>query len=223
MQNFDTVLSKRTLREQVAKELRKQILSGKYKPGERIVEVETSEAFKISRGPVREAFRQLEEEGLLSYETNRGCVVKTLTHRDIEESYLIRSTLETLAVKIYGAKLSSNMYERMEAFILKIGEAVQQKDLYGIIQADEGFHACIVEMAECERLFRMWKSLEAVNAATYFTMNNEELMPYEVLQQNHRLILAAFEQGNVEDVYKSIDEHYMVVPQVLFESSNKPE
>ena len=88
------VLSKRTLRERIAEILRMQILRGDIKPGERIIEEEISKKYEVSRGPVREALRQIEEEGLVTYVPHKGCVVKVLTHEEMSEAYLIRSTLE---------------------------------------------------------------------------------------------------------------------------------
>ena len=75
----DRLLKNKTLREEVVDFLRLRILRGEIKPGERIVESEVANYFNISRGPVREAVRQLEQEGLLAYQRNKGCLVKVLS------------------------------------------------------------------------------------------------------------------------------------------------
>lgn len=69
-------------------------------PGERIVEEEIAEKFHVSRGPVREALRHIEEEGLITYESHKGCTVKEISYEEMQEKYLVRSTLEILAVRI---------------------------------------------------------------------------------------------------------------------------
>lgn len=102
-------ISRKTLREQVAEVLRKKILNGEIKPGERMIEAQISEEFQTSRGPVREALRQLEEEGLLEYESHKGCIVRTMTYAEMQEAYLIRSTLEELAVKMCSGKLTEEL------------------------------------------------------------------------------------------------------------------
>ena len=91
------MIIRKTLREQVVEILRHKILSGEIKPGERIIEAKVAEELKVSRGPLREALRQIEEEGLVVYEAQKGCVVKTMTYEEMQETYLIQSTLEKLA------------------------------------------------------------------------------------------------------------------------------
>ena len=88
------MIIRKTLREQVVEILRHKILSGEIKPGERIIEAKVAEELKVSRGPLREALRQIEEEGLVVYEAQKGCVVKTMTYEEMQETYLIQSTLD---------------------------------------------------------------------------------------------------------------------------------
>lgn len=208
---------KTTIREQVVGVLRKKIFSGEIKPGERIVEADVSEMLQVSRGPIREALRQIEEEGLITYEPHKGCVVRTLSHRDMQELYLIRSTLEGLAVKIYSAKMSTEGLEKLQKAVDDIAEAAKKKALFDIVEADERFHDAMVEEAGCEKLYQMWKSLGGANAATYYTMNTEELMPYEYLEVNHQYILDLLKKdAGVEKVVEAVSEHYMVVPETLY-------
>ena len=211
---------KKTLREQIAEILRQRILSGEIKPGERLIEAEISEEYQVSRGPVREALRQIEEEGLVVYLPHKGCVVRELTYEDMEESYLIRSALEILAVEIYDAKLPKEYNDEMEEILREMEGASNMKDVRRIIQLDERFHCCVVEAAECSKLLKMWKMLEGDNAATYLTMSNEVLMPFAVIARNHRWILEALQANDVEEARKRIREHYMVVPQTLYEKKH---
>lgn len=218
------VLSKRTLRERIAEILRKQILQADIKPGERINEEELAKKFQVSRGPVREALRQIEEEGLVTYIPHKGCIVKMQTPEEMSEAYLIRSTLEGLAVKVYSGKMSSEGLAKMEESVVELREKAIEKDLYGIITADEKFHEAIVEEAGCKRLLRMWKSLEGANTSTYHTMKSQGMMPYEVLEANHRFIMELFEQQKDADtIVQAISEHYMVVPETLYKATNKEE
>ncbi|MCD8084682.1 MAG: GntR family transcriptional regulator, partial [Clostridiales bacterium] len=77
-------LSYRTLRENIADIIRMKIINQELKPGDHIVEAELANEFGISRGPIREALRQLENEGLIEYTRNVGCSVKQIT---IQDSY----------------------------------------------------------------------------------------------------------------------------------------
>lgn len=105
------MIIRKTLREQVVEILRHKILSGEIKPGERIIEAKVAEELKVSRGPLREALRQIEEEGLVVYEAQKGCVVKTMTYEEMQETYLIQSTLEKLAVQMCGGEISKEQGE----------------------------------------------------------------------------------------------------------------
>ena len=108
------MIIRKTLREQVVEILRHKILSGEIKPGERIIEAKVAEELKVSRGPLREALRQIEEEGLVVYEAQKGCVVKTMTYEEMQETYLIQSTLEKLAVQMCGGEISKEQDEEMQ-------------------------------------------------------------------------------------------------------------
>ena len=214
-------VSRKTLREQVAEVLRNKILSGEMKPGEKIVEQDVAEKLDTSRGPVREAFRQIEEEGLVTYESYKGCIVKAMTYEEMQESYLIRSTLEMLAVRMCSAVLPPQLDESMQEILKKLGEASENKDLYKIIELDEQFHACIIRAAQSEKLWKVWSSLSSGNRAAYYTMNTESLVPFDVIKENHELIRKAFQEKNIEKTCATIEEHYMIVPEVLFQRLQK--
>src|SRR3954469_17138197 len=79
-------------------QLRATILSGQLAPGEHLREVEIADRFDVSRGPVREALLQLEQEGLVMLRRNRGAVVARMSRADLEEVYSLRLALERLAV-----------------------------------------------------------------------------------------------------------------------------
>lgn len=157
------MIIRKTLREQVVEILRHKILSGEIKPGERIIEAKVAEELKVSRGPLREALRQIEEEGLVVYEAQKGCVVKTMTYEEMQETYLIQSTLEKLAVQMCGGEISKEQDEEMQKLVLSMEKAANQKNLYEVIEFDEQFHECIVKTAHSEKLHRIWKILEGGN------------------------------------------------------------
>ncbi|MDC0431994.1 GntR family transcriptional regulator, partial [Paracoccaceae bacterium] len=86
-----------TLSGQVRDMLRDQIMAGKLSPGERLTETDLSQRLKVSRGPLREAILQLTEEGLLIKKTYKGLRVRSISLRELEELYSMRTTLELFA------------------------------------------------------------------------------------------------------------------------------
>lgn len=220
-EEIQPIVLKKTLREQIVDVLRQRILRGELKPGERIIESEVAETFQVSRAPIREALRQLEEEGMVLYAPHKGCEVKTLSFQDIQDSYLIRSTLEVLAVRVCSGKLTDQGRQGLLQAIADMRQAARSKDLSIITETDERFHGIIVAESGCKRLMQMWKSLEGPNAATYYTMNRETLMPFEYIADNHQKILTSFETEHVEEIIKVIEEHYMLVPRELQKKQEK--
>ncbi len=93
-------LTFQTLREKVAEEIRLKIFNQELTPGMRIIEQELSDELGVSRGPIREALRQLEQEGMIEYARNIGCSVREITTQDVYETYLLRSNYEILAVRL---------------------------------------------------------------------------------------------------------------------------
>ena len=196
------MIIRKTLREQVVEILRHKILSGEIKPGERIIEAKVAEE-------------------LVVYEAQKGCVVKTMTYEEMQETYLIQSTLEKLAVQMCGGEISKEQDEEMQKRFLSMEKAATQKNLYAVIKFDEQFHECIVKTAHSEKLHRIWKILEGGNTAAYYTMDTKTLVPFDVVHINHQRILDLFHNGTVEDICKEIEIHYMVVPHVLYENQKK--
>ena len=126
-----------TLREKVVEEIREDILKGVYKPGQRINESEIAVRYGISRGPVREALRQLEQEGLITYSINRGCSVADLTNEDIWELYTLRAELEGLAIKWTHGKLAEEDVLQLKQCIADMKEAGEKGDVHEILKKEK--------------------------------------------------------------------------------------
>ncbi len=101
----------------MAKKLRREILTGHIKPGERILEQEISEVMQTSRGPVRDALIRLEHEGLVVREPNRSAVVASMTVDDVEEVCSLRQSLEVLALRYSIDRAQEDDLQRLHAVI----------------------------------------------------------------------------------------------------------
>lgn len=201
--------------------LREDIIQGKIKPGERIVEEDIAEKFHVSRGPVREALRHIGEEGFVVYESHKGSTVKTISYEEMQEKYLVRSTLEVLAIRIIAGKLPEEIEREMDECLDQMEEAAKEKDVYHIMCYDEQFHSCIVRAAKCETLYKIWAMLRESNLCGYYTMGVESIIPFDVLRYNHEILLKGIKELPVEKTAKLIEEHYMIVPEVLHEKQCK--
>ena len=155
-------LDYRTLRENVLDEIRMKILRGELVPGERIVEQELASEFGVSRGPVREALRQLEEEGLVEYARNAGCSVRQIGLEDIYEIYYMRANYEMMAVKLYGSPFPEETLMRMRQIL----EQMMQLDCSAyreVFELDNRFHEQIMDLVPFQRLKKAWEDLSYGN------------------------------------------------------------
>ena len=105
---------KYSLRGRVFHKLREDILSGRYEEHEELKEMAISEERGVSRTPVREAFRQLELEGLIRIIPNKGAYVTGITEKDVKDIYMIRSLLEGLCARWATEHITKEQMEEME-------------------------------------------------------------------------------------------------------------
>jgi DNA-binding GntR family transcriptional regulator len=136
------------LRLQIVQTLRKAILQGRFAPGARLVERELCELMGVSRVSVREAFRQLESEGIIENIPNRGPVVATLSRAQVKDVYEVRQALEALAAKLFASNATEKQIEELSnatetlALVYRSGnvdEIVAAKDVfYGVLYSGCG-------------------------------------------------------------------------------------
>ena len=158
-------LNYKTLRQEVVDEIRQRILTGDFQAGERIKENEMAQQLGVSRGPVREALRQLEQEGLVQYERNVGCSVAQVSGQDVYEICLLRATLEILAARLLqkGKSVQQALQQMQDC----VGQMEQEDcDFYQLAQQDNRFHAAVIEQAGLKKLAELWKSTNIHNLAT---------------------------------------------------------
>lgn len=199
-------LSYRTLRENVVREIRAKILRHELEPGVRIIEQDLSNELGVSRGPIREALRQLEQEGIIEYTRNVGCSVKKVTIQDLYEIYLLQSTYEILAVKLCDGNFDEKDIERMERLLEQMKS--QKLRYEEIVAYDHMFHKIIVEKADSERMAKVWADLDyGMTVASYLGKFNEK----ETAKRQyaiHRELTEVCRTKNADAICKAISEHY---------------
>ena len=205
-----------TLRESIVKYLRDSILKGEYEPGQRIVESELAAHFNISRGPIREAIRQLEQEGLLEYSRNRGCKVKILSPDEAWEIYLLRSDLESLSVKTLDGKIGEEHLKSMRKAINAMRFYVNEMDIVGLVESDHEFHSQIIKASNMKRVEELWSNLNGTSFAIFLTVAKLERRNVEIMAERHQKLYDILEMGNVEDSCREIESHYLSTGRILY-------
>ena len=152
-------LAFKTLRENVSEEIRLKILNQELTPGMRIIEQDLSDELGESRGPIREALRQLEQEGMVEYTRNVGCSVREITIQDIYETYLLRSNYEMIAVRLYEAQFTDEEIARMEE-ALELMKNLTIENYSKLVSYGCMSHGVIIEKAGLARLKKAWQDQE---------------------------------------------------------------
>jgi DNA-binding GntR family transcriptional regulator len=143
--------------------LRDAILKGDFAPGEHLREVEIATRYQSSRGPVREALLQLEQEGLVLLRRNRGAVVARLSRDDLEEVYSLRLALERLAVARAARHGTEADFARLDAVLHEFRGTDSSQPLTEQEAADQDvrFHDAVYRAAHHERLYAAWSGIRS--------------------------------------------------------------
>lgn len=147
------------LRDVVFKTLRKGILTGELKPGERLMEIHLANRLGVSRTPIREAIRKLELEGLVTMIPRRGAEVANITEKNLKDVLEVRRALESLAIELACERITEETKLELEERLKKVEDAVQTKDSSLIASADVAFHDTIVEASGNNRLIQLVNNL----------------------------------------------------------------
>lgn len=150
----------RTLPEQIAARLRQDVLSSRLKPGDPLREIDLSERFGVSRGPVREAFRQLTQQGLLVLEPNKG--VRVAQNPSVEVRPLVvelRRTIERFVLESIFEQITESDIALWYEILADILQACERNDLDALTEHDLRFHQAIIQSHDDQDLFALWQPI----------------------------------------------------------------
>ena len=202
-------LAFKTLRENVSEEIRLKILNQELTPGMRIIEQDLSDELGVSRGPIREALRQLEQEGMVEYTRNVGCSVREITIQDVYETYLLRSNYEMIAVRLYEAQFTDEEIARMEE-TLELMKNLTIENYSKIVSYGCMLHEVIIEKAGLARLKKAWQDQEY---GEILSCNAGFVDKQTVLERQypiHRELVDICKTRDVEAICNAISDHYML-------------
>lgn len=197
-----------TLRESIVSAIRNKILTGELAPGMRIKEQKLAEEFGSSRGPIREALRHLEQEGLVEYSRNVGCSVRKISIEDAYEIYLLRSNLEMIALRHYDCQLTdedlASMGEILEEMLRNKAGSMQD-----IVENDNQFHRIIVQKAALPRLLKSWEELDYGNliAGVFSGPYHDNLAQHQYAI--HAQLLETLKLRDTDKACQAVYDHYV--------------
>lgn len=197
--------------QQVSQVLLEAILVNDLKGGEQLLEAQLQKQFKISRSPLREAFRDLVKKGVVEIIPRKGAFVKRVTRRDIEENYSVRTLLEGLAAKEAYHKMTGKDHEALQKIVSKMKKAVINSDIMSYWKHHSVFHDIFITASENIVLIEILETLRIHSVRHRFSFPNYD----ENLQDSldyHKKILDLFISQNTDDleIEKLVREHIEV-------------
>ena len=186
-------------------QLESDILSGKYAVGEVLTEIKLSEEFKVSRTPIREALRRLEQENLIS-ESGKGVVILGLSKKDLSDIYEIRMRIEGLAARWAAENISDEQLEELSG-VLDLQEFYTEKEKTNEIKnTDSSFHDIIYKCCKSDSLNDILCTLH--KKIQIFRKRSIENKERAVLAVNeHRKIYEALKRHDGDEAERLTVEH----------------
>lgn len=182
------------------------ILTGAFKPRERLVEATLSEMFGVSRYTVRDAFKVLETKELVIVTPFRGVVVSELSREEVEEIFVIRAALEQVALRLSTQNMTTVDIKVLRKMIKKIEEAHREDNFAAMVTADTNFHDYIFQMSRNKILRRMINDLRnRCHIIRYSAWSLPGIL--EQVMEEHGLIVDAIESGDITALNKLSERH----------------
>jgi len=209
LDNILTAPSQRILSDYVADRLRQAILLGQFQPNQRLVEQDLAESMKTSRGPIRDALKVLENEGLVIRETHRGAFVAELNPEDMREITTLREVLESLAIRYLIQRATSSQIDQLENIVHAM-ENMALSD-YGQMEAtdlDMEFHHTLCQISGHKRVLTAWEALSGQIRIVLWKHRLEH--PTDLRDRSvpwHARIVEALRQHDAEKAITLLHEH----------------
>lgn len=199
--------------------LRAAILDGRIPCGIALRQQDLADLFGVSRMPVREALRQLEAQSLLNVIAHKGAVVAPLVQGDAVETYALRILLESEALRLSIPLLTSEDFQQAAHYI---DELETQHDYTEIGRLNRLFHMALYSKAPNRRLLKLVE--DGLNEEERFLRFNLEAMGLGKLsQEDHRAMLRAVEERDVERSVKLLEQHLNRGVEVITRYLDSPE
>jgi phosphonate utilization transcriptional regulator len=202
------LLQSSSLTSVVQQEIERRILQGELAPGAKLIEAALAETLGVSRGPVREAFRMLEEAGLVRQEKNRGVFVRSIPLDEAMEIFDLRALMDEAVGRQLAQAITPEQLRQVRAMVDAMERAVKAgaADAYHLLNLE--FHDTLVGFAGNRKLTSIYRRL--INELSLFRRMNlvdAKLLP--ISAGEHRAIVKAIASGNAEAAARAMRHHVM--------------
>jgi phosphonate utilization transcriptional regulator len=190
-------------------ELRRQIVGGELAGGAKLNEADIAARLRVSRGPVREAFRALEQSGLVRTEKNRGVFVRQLSLREADEIYELRAALDALIGRLAAQRIRPDQLQRLRDIIKQMQALARSRDVDAYFELNLAFHEVLAEAAGNAALLDNYRRVvNELNLFRHETLARDaEHIP--VSTKDHDAIVQAVARGDSARAERLLFEHVM--------------
>jgi len=207
----------KSVRENIYERIRDDITYGRLMPGERLTEKKLSDIYNVSRSPIREALRQLESEGLLSFERNKGIEVRKLSINQIEDIYESRALLEGYAVCVSVGKMANKDVATLADFHKKMIKNAHDKDIQSWLHNNALFHGYFRDKAGNETINQLIIILKR-RTYHYQSMSVSYERAFETYIEQHAAILDSCKKKDADRADQSMRLHVQTTKRFVIES-----
>jgi len=196
-----------SLRHRIADDIRRAILEGKLRPGDRLLEVEMSKQMGVSRGPIREALRVLEQEGLLHSQPFKETVVAEFTTEEVVHVLIpIRLTVETYALRKALPSFRDEDFAFLEQCIEDMRASGETNDVMRLVEADLAFHEYFIVKSNVPNLMNIWSSIYT-RIRMHFFMQDQQFEDITLVWEQHSVLLDAMRKRDIEPAIAELTRH----------------
>jgi DNA-binding GntR family transcriptional regulator len=204
-------------RQKIVEDLKAGIASGRFKPGQRLVEIHLSNALGVTRGKIREALRKLEQDGFVQIIPNVGARVAEFSQKDIEHIYDLMSVVEGLAVRVITPFLTDEQLKRIEALIDKVEAARKPTQFF---ELNNELHSFLITLSENDHLIKLTENfmfrIRCLNLQCLFSPGQMAASVKE-----HKKILGAMKARKAAKAEQLMRNHLLYAKNRLIKFINK--
>jgi phosphonate utilization transcriptional regulator len=192
----------------VQQEIERAILAGEHPPGSKLIEATLATRMGVSRGPVREAFRMLEEAGMVRTEKNRGVFVRSIPIDEAIEIFDLRAAMEELVGRQVATNGTPAQLKELRGLVDAMEKAVKAEDAHEYHLLNVTFHERLVEMAGNRKLTAIYRKLiKELSLFRLLNLAEGGLLPVSIGE--HRQILKAIAAGDAQAAGRALFQHVM--------------
>jgi len=198
----------RLMSEEIADILRENIISGNINPGEKVNEYQVAKLLNISRPPIREAFRLLVAEGLITLVPRKGAFVSKLSVQEVKEIYEMKSMMESFAVRLAIPIIDEKEISELNSINNSMGEKIKQSNFKAILKLNIEFHRKMIRMSKNQKLVHFYESI-VLPIRRYQRVGLSAPTSWEVSLKEHKGIVQAIKSKDIGLAEMLTREHTM--------------